>query len=58
MSLLRAEIGTSFDELVMAGLGFVESMRAEYGEVKSIAAHSLGGLIAIRMALLDSKSHY
>jgi|LauGreDrversion4_2_1035121.scaffolds.fasta_scaffold102878_5 alpha-beta hydrolase superfamily lysophospholipase len=58
VSLLRTDIRDSFDELVIQTMDFLDHIRKKHGEVKSVAGHSLGGLIAIRMALLDSKSAY
>ena len=58
VELLRQDIRESFDESVIAAMDFVDHVRGKHGEVQSVAAHSLGGLIAIRMAMLDGKSRY
>jgi alpha-beta hydrolase superfamily lysophospholipase len=58
IGLLRRDISESFDETVIDAMSFVDHIRGKHGKVQSIAGHSIGGLIAMRMALLDSNSKY
>ncbi len=54
--VLRTNIKENFDELVVAALHFIDHVRREVGKVSCIVGHSLGGLIALRIALIDDKS--
>ncbi len=56
MQILRSDIKEDFDELVVATLQFIDSVRAQLGTVTCVVGHSLGGLIALRIALIDDRS--
>jgi hypothetical protein len=56
LSIIREPIESDFDESVVAALKFVDHVRETIGPVSCIIGHSLGGLIALRIALVDSKS--
>ena len=58
VQLFRTQLRESFDELVMEALDFLKHLRAKYTRVHTVIGHSLGGLIALRMALLDQDSRY
>lgn len=54
--LIRTDIQENFDELVVQSLKFIDYIRENVGRVSCIVGHSLGGLIALRIALIDDKS--
>ena len=56
MQVLRSDIREDFDELVVATLQFIDDVRAQVGAVTCVVGHSIGGLIALRIALIDDRS--